>query len=326
VVCDFTPMFICNPYEDPDDPGVSPDFETIVNTLSNRRKMIEMRQKGPSAPYAPGNFGYLSSPEGNTGADQLREMFALTSPNACYDADGVDLRPGQVASVRVAVNVRFDVYEGSYSGNSPSSPKNNANYRPAKNVRKGYDYTGNACNAAAADPPEPANFMALPRDNCFPDSCTEMGGRMGNGFWDIDAYWQTNFGTVPPNGWSNTSPPTRYEAYRWEIDHPPLVSTASAGGEVGTPACYYNPSGTTDDPDRRIVYAALINCLEHEDEMNGSADDIPVVEFASFFLTEPVESGGPDDDVLRAEIVDVTGVFGAGSLEEFQRDDVQLYR
>ena len=74
VVCGIAPMFIYNPYETA--PGVSPDLATVISNLSERRKLIELKQKGPSSAYSPGNFGYLSSPEGNTGANQLRQIFA----------------------------------------------------------------------------------------------------------------------------------------------------------------------------------------------------------------------------------------------------------
>lgn len=336
VVCDYTPMFICNPYETLISAGPppvygSPDLETIVQDITQRRRMIEMRQKGPSASYTPGNFGYLHSPEGNPGANELRRIIASSNPNACYGENGVDLRPGVVSSVRTAFNVRFDAYDGYFSGSGPNSAKNNPEFRPARTVRKGYKFQGNACNAALVDPPEPANFMALPRDNCFltsPESCTDMGGRRGNGNWDIEQYWQTNFGTTPPNGWNNSNLPTRYEAYRYEVDNG-LINTASAGGEVGRPLCYKNGSGggdLTDDPDRRLIYAAIINCLENAANMNGAGENIPVVEFASFFLTEPVQQGGPNEDVVRAEIVDITGRSGLGTLTDFARDDVQLYR
>lgn len=330
VICGVAPMFICNPYETA--PGVSPDLATAIAPVSERRKLIEMKQKGHASAYAPGNFGYLSSPEGNTGANQLRQIFARVNPEACF-SNLVDLRPGQVSSVRTGINVRFDMYKGHFSGGGQGAYKNDPEFRPARTVRKSYDYNGNSCNADLVDPPEPDNFMALPRDDCFladPQTCTEMGGRRGTGMWDVEQYWQTNFLTTAPNGWTNADPPTRYAAYRYEVDNG-LTTVRSDGGdgpgpkgEVGAPQCY--GGGTlNDDPDRRLIFAAIINCLEHQDEMNGSAENIPVVDFASFFLTEPVEAGGPDEDVVRAEIVDVTQ-FGAGTLDAFARDQIQLHR
>ena len=46
--------------------------------------------------------------------------------------------------------------------------------------------------------------------------------------------------------------------------------------------------------------------------------------FASFLLTEPVDNSA--DQVIRVELVDITGRFGRGTLDLLQRDDVQLYR
>jgi hypothetical protein len=191
--------------------------------------------------------------------------------------------------------------------------------------------------------------MALPRDNCLyagdPNNpCTElngtpMEGKIGDGLWNFQAYWDTNFhtGGVYPNSWSNDPAhlPSRHEVYRYEVDNG-LIPTRSLGnpsgtpphlGEDGTPECYGGGAGTiSDDPDRRLLYGAVINCIEYEDEMNGaSGGPIPVETFASFFLTEPVQQGGPDDDVIRTELVDLSNHEGS-SLANLERANVQLYR
>ena len=152
--------------------------------------------------------------------------------------------------MRTGINVRFDLYEGHFGGGGQGGYKNDPEFRPSLTVRKGYEPkkgNGNKCKATLVDPPELDEFMALPRDDCFlddPQTCTDMGGRRGNGMWDIEQYWQTNFLTSPPNGWTNADPPTRYVAYRYEVDNG-LTSTRSDGGdgagpkgEVGDPICY----------------------------------------------------------------------------------------
>jgi hypothetical protein len=157
-----------------------------------------------------------------------------------------------------------------------------------------------------------------------------MGGRMGDGNWDFSTYWSTNFGaadyaTDHPE-W-NTTKPTRYEVYRYEITRtPPLVGVASPGGEVGTPPSACQPPVTTVD--RRLIYGAILNCNALEaagSDLNGNSTDLPVEAFASFFITEPVPSASQDAPV-RVELVDVTGRAGQGTLDSFLRDEVQLYR
>ncbi|WP_394885844.1 hypothetical protein ACG873_01840 (plasmid) [Mesorhizobium sp. AaZ16] len=48
---------------------------------------------------------------------------------------------------------------------------------------------------------------------------------------------------------------------------------------------------------------------------------MPTLGFASFFLTEAVTG-----DEVMAEIIDIDGIEGRGTMTNFVRDDVQLYR
>ncbi|RWB85903.1 MAG: hypothetical protein EOQ52_20340 [Mesorhizobium sp.] len=331
-VCDFTPVYICNPYE-----GSGDSIYSVAADATKRRRLIELRQQGGNtAQNSPGNYGFLQPPSGSGGANVIRDMIAKTKSQACYDSRGVSLRPGFIATVRDALNVRFDVYNGAMNG-----VKNNPDYAPGENVRKGYQMpsrgNGNACNADLASPPDPSKYEAFPRDNCVTSPCPIAGGRVGNGNWDFDTYWNTNFATttnpvsVPkPTGGdgvnpaSTANPPTRYSVYRYEIAQG-IVNHPSNGGERGTPACSNN---SVSNPDRRILYGAILNCqaLAAAGLMSGgnSSPPLPVEAFASFFITETVESG--PDQTIRVELVDVTGREGQGTLDRFLRDEAQLYR
>ncbi|TPI26224.1 pilus assembly protein [Mesorhizobium sp. B3-1-6] len=331
-VCNFTPVYICNPYE-----GTGDTIYSVAADPVKRRRLIELRQQGGnSAQNSPGNYGFLQPPGGSGGANAIRDMIAKTRSQACYNSRGVLLRPGFIATVRDALNVRFDVYNGSMNGN-----KNDPDYAPGENVRKGYQSngkgSGSACNADIASPPAPTQYDAFPRDNCFSTSCSIASGRVGDGDWDFNQYWSTNFATtvnpvtVPkPVGAdgispaSNTNQPTRYNVYRYEIAQG-IVDHPSNGGEIGTPAC---SSNSVSNPDRRIIYGAILNCqaLSAAGLMGGgnSSPPLPVEAFGSFFITETVESGS--DQTIRVELVDVTGREGAGTLDNFLRDEAQLYR
>ncbi|AZO29451.1 TadE/TadG family type IV pilus assembly protein [Mesorhizobium sp. M1B.F.Ca.ET.045.04.1.1] len=331
-VCDFTPVYICNPYE-----GSGDSIYSVAADPAKRRRLIELRQQGGStAQNSPGNYGFLQPPDGSTGANVIRDMIAKTKSAACYNSRGVLLRPGFIATVRDALNVRFDVYNGAMNGN-----KNDPDYAPGENVRKGYQMlskgSGSACNADLASPPDPTKYDAFPRDNCFSTGCSIANGRVGDGNWDFNRYWSTNFATTtnpvaisPPLGAdgvspaSNTNQPTRYSTYRYEIAQG-IVGHPSNGGETGTPACSANK---VSDPDRRIIYGAILNCqaLAAAGLMGGGASSppLPVEAFGSFFITETVESGS--DQTIRVELVDVTGREGQGTLDNFLRDEVQLYR
>jgi Flp pilus assembly protein TadG len=340
-VCKMVPMFICNPYESPDGTmsyaQATQALLTAVGTPATKRRLIAMRQGGSGGgdnQFSPGNYGFLDSPLG-TGANALRDAIAMVSPQACFVQNGVDTQPGYIASVRAAVNVRFDIYEGPLN-----SSRNDVNFRPSMNVRKGYSYAGNACNASVNA--DTARFRGLPDDNCFAtNTCPNMGGRMGDGNWDFDAYWAVNH-TLPGGGLqskpivngataSNANLPSRYEVYRYEIaqgttviNNPSGQAAAPPPGnpEIGGPTC--SSSTPNDTPDRRIFHAAIVNCKAtlppHLPLTGGSNNGVPVAAFAKFFFTRPVAASQDD---IAAELVEVVT---PGNSAGVAFDQVQLYR
>ena len=155
-----------------------------------------------------------------------------------------------------------------------------------------------------------------------------MGGRMGAGDWNFTRYWQVNHtvgGVTRPVpaaiGGTGADLPTRYEVYRQEIADG-IVGDAAPSNETGAPIC--GASGTPV-PDRRILYGAIIDCQAMEAsglKFSGRLTDVPVRAFGSFFITEPIKV---DKDIM-VELVDITGRGGRGTLDNFLRDEAQLYR
>ncbi|RWO60408.1 pilus assembly protein TadG-related protein [Mesorhizobium sp.] len=320
-VCDFTPVFMCNPYEMVNGTNNAGGY-TLEQAVANpavRRRLIELRKVGNGAAAGPGNFGFLEPPQGvGNGAQALAQTIATSTPVGCYNAENVTTKTGQNAGpVQDAFNVRFGI---GANGNHFDSPE----YGPAANVRKGaIQTTGstNQCPSMNKLSFTEAGTMGLPRDATTP----YLGGRMGDGNWNFSGYWSTNFGSASyPSSW-NTTKPTRYEVYRYEISAG-LVGTASTGGEIGTPSAACQPPVTTVD--RRLLYGAILNCNALEaagHDLSGHSTNLPVEAFASFFLTEPVPSASEDASVM-VELVDVTGGAGQGTLDSFLRDEAQLYR
>jgi Flp pilus assembly protein TadG len=320
-VCNFTPMFMCNPFEPVGNTDVmrSSDIFEHISTEASRRRLIEFKRIGPSGQWSPGNYGFLEAQLG-PGANALGESIAGVSPHACFIQNGVYTKPGNTAVAAHAFNVRFDIYHGSYN-------RNNSDYRPATNVRKGYVPSGGGGGGAACDT-QPATdltqAMGFPRDSCFANSSCSFNNRIGNGDWDFDAYWATNFNSMSkPAGYSNTNEPSRYFVYRYEIDHN-LVGNWSAGGstngERGTPQCYSGSTPASDAPDRRILYGAMMNCIAQPISSGSAGGPYTAVAFAKFFITEPMN--GPQDS-LWVELIDVVE---PGSSSSVARDLVQLYR
>ncbi|TIL42969.1 pilus assembly protein TadG-related protein [Mesorhizobium sp.] len=319
VVCDMTPLFICNPFED-----LGVPLHQVVSDQNFYRKGIRLVQGGGTGSWGPGNFGFLRPTDDHGyGAGELADDIAQADTPECINSRGVNMRTGgPQPAVRDAINVRFDIYGGQMRSNDPLIP-------PAPNVRKGYKYKNagnpNACNMdPVTDITELTQFRHMTQD----DSYT---GRVGDGMWDYEGYMAANgfttsdmagFVDAGGNAYSNENPPSRYDLYRYEIDSG-LVDDASLGGETGDAACHASPS---TDPDRRLIYGAIVNCLEHAGNLNGqSGAPIPAVGFASFFLTEPVDQARTNGDIM-GEIVDIDGEQGRGTMVGFAKDNVQLYR
>ncbi|MBZ9668400.1 pilus assembly protein TadG-related protein [Mesorhizobium sp. ES1-3] len=318
-VCEYTPVFMCNPYEDTTITG-GVTLEQAAQTRQYRRRQIKLRGDGS---YLPGNFAFLASPFGN-GANELEKMLADSKPQNCYSRDGVDTEPGQNAGpVENGINSRFGINSSNYSDG------------PAVNVRKGAKNWDQYVKSNKVDyETDPTKGVGLERDSCqIAGNCTMMGGRMGAGDWNFARYWAANHPTrAVPAALSGTGAnlPTRYETYRYELDpdgnpatNDSIVGDASVGGEKGNP-----PAGAgtpISTPDRRLLYGAILDCNALQAsglKFSGRLTGIPVRRFASFFITEPIRDG---KDIF-VELVDITGKGGNGTLDNYLRDEAQLYR
>ncbi|RWG83205.1 pilus assembly protein TadG-related protein [Mesorhizobium sp.] len=319
-VCNYTPVFICNPYEmvNGTNSAGGATLEQAVTDPAVHRRLIELRLVGNNAAYGPGNFGFLQPPDGvGNGAQALAQTIATSTPLGCYSAQGVSTKTGQnTGPIQDAFNVRFGI-------NASGNAFNSAEYGPASNVRKGASTNGNGnqCPSYNQLTFNATGNMGLPNDATTP----YMGGRMGDGDWNLSGYWSTNFGgTSYPSSWDTTKP-TRYQVYKYENANN-LITHASTGGEVGTPPSACQAPVTTVD--RRLLYGAILNCNALEaagNDLNGNSTNLPVEAFASFFLTQPVPGANNGGSVF-VELVDITGRSGAGTLDNFLRDEAQLYR
>ena len=325
VVCGMTPLFICNPFEGMEIDGVPVEFHDIVNdeNFYGRGLRLVSNDGGSNGAWGPGNFGFLRpTNDHGYGAQELASDIARSHLQECVSTRGIHFRTGgPQPAVRDAINTRFDIYGGSFSSTD-------ATIAPAPNVRKGFDFKNhrnpNACNMEPAD--DTTQFGYLTQDGTYPD----LGGKLGDGLWDYEGYIaaagyteEDMAGLVDEEGnpYDNTNPPSRYDLYMYELEND-LHLTASPGGETGDPGCH----ASVGDADRRLIYGALVNCTAHAEDLNGqSGDPVPAEGYASFFLTEPVDQDRTGGDIM-AEIVDIDGIEGRGTMENFARDDVQLFR
>jgi hypothetical protein len=319
VVCDTTPMFVCNPFEVR---GMSYDqaaasLQYAVADPAIRRRLIALR-RNENRPYRPGDYGFLDHPMIGSDPDAMVDAVARAYPGMCFRHGIIGIRRGVPGTVSDAFNVRFDIYSGAMT-----AIRNDGNYRPAENVRKGFVGRGeNQCTAQPANnwpigsPPNQAT--GLPLDRRWPD----MDGGMGNGDWDFETYWQVNHGgagrplpTIEGSPVNNDNLVSRYRIYRYELEQG-YVGDRSPGGETGAPACY-GGGVLTAAPDRRVLQAAIVNCLSSSLDEQSSA--IRVVAFGKFFMTLPIPRSSSD------MYVETVGLVTAGDgTRNFEM--VQLYR
>ena len=303
-VCGAAPIFVCNPYEGS---NVTNIYDAM-KTKSFQRNLIQFKtQSGGNFQYGPGNFGFLDV---GGGADALRDAVAIDKPEICFSkARGITTEPGNMSSVSQGFNTRFDMYDGSFK-----QKKSDPRYAPAANVVKGY--SGPKCKGSAD-----SAALALPLDSCFETgNCAGLGGRMGDGDWDFVEYVKINHnaanqltinGTSFNFNYTNntvtpTSIPSRYDVYRWEIDSNSVPGASTYGTsstpEEGLPTCH-SSGASIADIDRRIVYAAVLNCstIEQAGGLSGRSGPHPVETFAKVFITRPMSND--QDNTIFGEIV-----------------------
>ncbi|WP_212523414.1 TadE/TadG family type IV pilus assembly protein [Actibacterium sp. MT2.3-13A] len=339
--CNVTPLYICNPFEGD---GIV-DLQTGFANGDLHGRLFKLHPKGNDT-ERPGNFGFLEVKD-SPGADAIRDIFAGEPNPTCYESGQVTTKPGASTSIRQGINVRFDIFDASYS------PRD---FSPALNVRKGY-VPKNLNNPKACDT-EPWTDPNLGDDIFagFPDNETmvtptqgALGATIGEGNWDADRYWELNHGnaTLPADMYQsfyNTSGPgaigpSRYDVYRYEIDQQTSNQTlddegdwftwGAGEGESGQPICSASVNSAvppSDEPDRRVVFAAIIDCLS---EAGQGKTDFNVNSYASIFLVSPMARDPSDpslDSTIDVEIIDITGYGGNGTLDTFVRDEAVLVR
>lgn len=210
-ICRVPPLMLCNPNETND-----PAF-TIANYIG---KGIRLVANDGGNTYAPGNFGFLDVGQGNGASTLLAVLGRNGDPGDCSSGTGVTTEPGNMISLRDALNTRFDMYG---NGLNQACGNDGSLCPPSANSRKDLlrDGTGNnACGfvsgvggkgwrqAPNGYPPSvlttnrnltdaeitPLPPMGYPRDKCHAVSITGVcsGGRIGDGGWDRYAYFKSH--------------------------------------------------------------------------------------------------------------------------------------
>jgi len=338
-ICKVPPVMMCNPAEPTGNTNVNYDFNPSEG--QGLRLVI-------GDPDAPGNFGFLRIDA--AGAQQVaKEVGYDNPPYGCMATNGVSTEPGNMISVRAAFNTRFDISENG-STTCPAGGTCSASRNSRKDlVRK----TGcglsnpNDWNEATipyrapnVTPLSPTNMMdatntypevmGYPRDLCHAVSLTGTcsGGIIGDGSWDIDAYFKVNYNWTHAQWVAQTlldpalGPVTRYDVYEWELANPAVVGSINTQQNVSngykaysSPVC--RGSLTPNPPtvvDRRRISVAVVNCRAQS--LHGAETNVQVRKWLDVFLVEPAiqRGNGPTRRTTNGDIyVEVIGVTGSGT-------------
>lgn len=290
--CAIPPIFICNPEEpNPFDAVARAGFGITLKSSTG-------------GGLAAGNFGLLAlpaQPNALLSANQIRDAWARVKPKVQCFAKFVTTKPGQTTAIKQGLNMRFDIFfMGNHQVPAGEFPvKENKNYTPSMNSVKGLTKAGAQCSYThpqgwnkTAQPYEgapPSDALGFPRDACAYNggSCdTYAGGtNLGDGIWDAVTYMDVNhpgstLNDVPDlNGITEPTGKSRYEVYEWEKATPNNLATAPL--ESPAPICHTDPEQTALD--RRVIYAAVVNC----GEIAGTTEVVPDA-WIGLFLTEPM--------------------------------------
>lgn len=330
-ICKTPPVMMCNPFESTSNTDVELDFPI------SRGQGILLIAGDADAPGNFG-FLDTGVGQGNSTPELAQSLGWNTPPGMCQPTSGVDLKTGARDVVLNALNTRFDIYE-SGENTCPTGGSCAPSRNPRKDVvRKnkctlgnggGWEESANtyyeiAQNSTTSGLPFPLpagvtspDLMGHPRDVCHARAteaspgtfCTAVNGgangRVGNGVWDRNAYFRYNYGWDESTwktqlGWMSGDPlPTRYDVYRWELDHGDATYTGTADQKQTSATANYfgysypicsqpgiKPGGTNID--RRRISMAAINCAALG--LNGAETGVQVLKWVDVFLVEPAVS------------------------------------
>ena len=93
--------------------------------------------------------------------------------------------------------------------------------------------------------------------------------------------------------------------------------------EFGEPQCQADPFYRAG-PSRRLLYIAMVNCMEYDDELNAGQRTVPIIEILEGFMTHLADpTGGPEMGAIYLEPIRTLEI-GAAENVVF-REIIQLY-
>lgn len=335
-ICKAAVLFMCNMEGDGETFNVADYIGVGVNVTKEGKK---------------GNWGFVGP--GNDNPTLRRTLGLDAAPYVCASVSGgVNVAPGDDANKQVvdAFNTRFDLDNDCPVSGGCSSSSNatkdlvatSSNSCPTwQEASKPYAPTTNA--------PLTSNFpdaMGYPRDICHAVSSTGAGcagpssdtGIVGDGIWDVNAYFHVNYGI---DNWSTNSAladmgrngksglPLRYDVYEWELKHAgetlngrTVLGDRSVTANPtpiarGAPRCVSGITPSASEIDRRLISVAVVSKAECA-KIKGNSYNPEVQQWVDAFLIEPMADrtktyatgGGTSSKEIYVEIVRATPAGG----------------
>jgi len=247
-ICKVPPLMMCNPV-----PGTAFNADNYPTDTPAGWKGVGLKVfMGSGNNWGPGAFGWVDVGATNNGSPDQNIAIGMDTPNTNCVADAnVNVDTGASNSVLDALNVRFDMFTGSFgNGTCFGSTGCNPAYNSTKDVVRSAVASQSSCdyktNTSAWFLPDTADqyiaednlgndsnikFMGYPMDWChYPNggvcrtvATGSVDQRFGNAKWRRDFYFLKNHGNVSDATGSNWQTitglganATRYDFYKWE--------------------------------------------------------------------------------------------------------------
>ncbi|MDE2561346.1 MAG: pilus assembly protein [Sphingomonadales bacterium] len=215
-------------------------------------------------------------------------------------------------------------------------------YRPTTSLPCGTGSGESPC-AASGSPNYPyPDVMGYPRDrmHAYGDPLSLGISRIGDGKWDLNAYWHANYGAAYANqvmldvdgnvsltGSTAVPSPTRYQVYQWErlrmnagsdSGYRQFGPAGSKYTEFHAPMCKAGSAPGAQNVDRRVIPVAVVNCTG----LSGKTQVTPI-DWIDVFLTQPSlkRTGYTNVGDIYVEVIGKTSQGTGGSGSQFVRHD-----
>lgn len=321
-VCDFPPVFICDPTE-----GGGSDLIP--------GQQVVLHEQGPGAPWGPGTFGWLHpyDEELDKNDDPLDDglnstkllAHRLGSRYAEKCTSTLEVRGGQIANwPRWALNTRFGIYKRpEYRNQFFLAAPNIVEYPRDDNL------TLKADGECEAEPAERFGNGDWNVTECHPDLTQDDQQPSTFSRGDYRSKYHTDVDDYPVSLLNSGS---RFEHYNWELSSSGSLPDNNMSNihddekdriRNGDPSLL-NPPIYYDEFDvykRRELFVGVVACAAHDVKANSviNINDVGV-RFMRFFLTEQVPKSS-EGIRIYAEFIEQVGE----DEDEHFKNIIQLY-